>query len=217
MHRKLKHLGVALISALALSAVGVSTASATVEFHSEAAPVTLTGLPEGETSFDVQFGQVKCTTLKYTGTTTTSTATTITADGLTIEGCTFAGVAATIDLNGCGFLIHLQNKVPFEANIALQCPPGAEMTATGGTKCVVHIPPQTGLSQATITNVGSGATREITAKSTGAGSITYTQTPGTGVGKCTSVSSSTGQVTGSGAVTGETDGGGFTHTGVFIA
>jgi hypothetical protein len=218
MTRKFKTLGLVLVSVLALSAAGASGASAATEFHYETSPVTLTGSQEGESNaFDVQFGEVKCGTAKYTGKTPTGTVDITVTISVLFENCTFAGVASTVDLNGCHFLIHLQNvPVPFRIIIDVVCPAGQEITVTGGTKCTLHIPAQTGLGPATVTNIGAGATREVTAALAGIQNITYTQTPGTGVGKCSSITSSTGKYTGTSTFTGENEAG-TAHIGVFVA
>jgi len=217
MVRKFKFLGLALVAVFAMSAVGASAASATVEFRSEGAPVTLTGTQEGESNaFDVQFGEVKCKSAKYTGTTTTATATTVSVAPAYAE-CTFAGVATTIDMNGCTYLLHVTNAgPPYTGVVDVVCPGGAQIVVTGGTKCIVDVGPQTNLGPVTYTNIGSGTTREVTLDLAGLTNITYTQTPGTGVGKCTSLTTGAGKYTGTATVTGETDPG-TTHTGVFVS
>ena len=213
MIRKIKFLGMALIAVFAMSAVGVSAASA-VEFHSEGSPVSLTGTQEGESNgFDIQFGETKCKTVDYNGTTpsgvTTETTITLTPK---YELCTFAGVATTIDTNGCTFVIHITGTD--QGTVTVECPAGQEITVTGGTKCIVHIPPQD-VGEITLTNIGTGTTREITAHLNGINAITYSQTPGTGVGKCTALTTGAGKFTGTATITGETDPGGV-HTGLFF-
>jgi hypothetical protein len=217
MNHKLKFLGLALAAIFATSAIGASAASATVEFHSESAPVTMTGAQEGTSNaFDVQFGEVKCTTAKYTATTAATTQTTIQVTP-SYSGCTFAGVASTVDMNGCTYMIHVFNEgPPYEAWADIVCPAGGFITVTGGTKCNVFIPAQTGLEFITITNIGSGSTRELTLGLGGLQEVTYVQSAGTGVGKCTSVGKADGKYTGTATVTGEVDPG-TTHVGLFVA
>jgi len=217
MIRKFKFLGLALVAVFAMSAVGASAASATVEFHSESAPVTLTGTQEGESNaFDVQFGEVKCKVAEYNGTTVKTTDTTVSVTP-NFEGCTFAGVATIIDVNGCTFLIHVNNEgPPYKGTVDVVCPAGMQMVVTGGTKCIVDVPAQTGKGPISFTDLGTGATREVTLGLSEIQNITYTQTPGTGVGKCGTVETGGGKYTGSAIVTGESDPG-TTHIGVWVA
>jgi hypothetical protein len=217
MVRKFKFLGLALVAVFAMSAVGASAASATVEFRAEKAPITLTGNQEGESNaFDVQFGEVKCKVAKYTGTTTTTTDTVVKVVP-NYENCTFAGVVTTIDMNGCFYNLKINNSgPPFTGTADVVCEAGKTIVVTGGTKCNVDVPAQTGLGPITFTNIGAGTTREVTLGLGGITNITYTQTPGTGVGKCTSVTTSAGKYTGTATVTGETDPG-TEHIGVFIS
>ena len=207
MTRELKILVLPLVVALAASLAWASAASGTTQFHIGSPPeaeAVLTGGQEGSSNtFDVQFGEVKCTTAKYTAATELATFTTITF-APTFEGCTLAGVTTTIDMNGCDYLLHVNNEgAPYKGPLDIVCEAGKEITVTGGTKCTVHIPPQTGLGPITYANIGSGATSEITVNLSGAQNVTYSQTPGTGVRKCTAVTS-TGKYTGTATVKAET-------------
>ena len=212
---RLKALGLALAAVLAMSIGGASLASA-AELHSESAPVVITGTQEGAGAYDVQFGQVACTTVDLdattpAGATTDTTITLVPFSG----GCTFGGVATTVDTNGCHFMFHIASAT--SATVTIECPPGQELTLTGGNKCTLHVAGGQDVGTVTLANIGSGATREVTANLGGLSSITYTQTPGTGVGKCTAVTTSNGKLTGSATFTGETDTGGApTHVGLFV-
>jgi hypothetical protein len=211
---KLKFLGLALVAVFAMSAVGASAASA-VEFHVEKAPAQITVNQEGTSNgFDVQFGEVKCTTATYDA--TTKTVTTETTIELTphYTGCTFAGVATEVHHGNCKFVIHITGTD--QGTVTIDCPVGEEITVTGGTKCTVHIPSQD-VGEITLTNIpgNGGTTREITAHLNSLTKIKYTQTPGTGVGKCTSLTTEEGKYTGTATVKAETDPGGV-QTGVFF-
>jgi hypothetical protein len=197
-----------LLGVLAVSAIWVSSASGST--------TTLTGSQEGTSNaFDVQFGEAKCTTTKYATTTEQSTFTTM-GMALTEAGCTFAAVATTYDVNGCNYLFHLNNEgPPYKGTFDVVCPEGQEITITGGTKCIVHIPPQTGIGPITYTTIGSGSTRELTINLSGATNVSYSQTPGSGIVKCTSLSSSTGKYTGTATVTGENNEG--SHLGLSVS
>jgi hypothetical protein len=217
MIRKLKFLGFSLVAVLAMSAVGASAASAFTQFNAEKTPVTLTGKQEGTSNaFDVQFGEVKCTTALYNGRTTETPDTTVKVTPH-YTGCTFAGVSATIDMNSCYYTLHINSEAA--KNVAdVVCPTGEEITVTGGTKCTVHVKGQSNLGPITYANSGmaSGPTREVTLGLDGIKNITYSQTPGTGVGKCESIEKSDGRYTGTAEVTGETDNG-AEHIGVWVS
>ena len=220
MIRKLKFLGLALVAVFAMSAVGASAASAVVQFHTEKTPVTITANQHaGTNGFDVQFGEVKCTTAKLHGTTpsdvTTETTITLTP---TYEGCTFAGVATTVHMNGCDYTVHVTNAgPPYGGPVTIKCPAGQEITVTGGNKCTVHVPPQGNLGPISYTNTGVGATREITAHLEGIQNITYTQTKGTAaVGACGNLTTGAGKFTGTITVTGENDPGNNEHIGIWV-
>jgi hypothetical protein len=214
MTPRFKVLGSALVAMLAIGVVGVSAASAT-EFHSEKAPVIITGSQEGTSNaFDLQFGETKCTTTTYDA--TTKTVTTETTIELTphYTGCTFAGVATEVHHGDCKYVIHIIGTD--QGTVTIDCPVGQEITITGGTKCIVHVPPQD-IGEITLTNIpgNGGTTREITAHLNSLTKIKYSQTPGTGVGKCASVTTEGGKFTGTATFKGETDPGGV-QTGLFF-
>lgn len=82
------------------------------------------------------------------------------------------GWSATVDLNGCDYVIHIGNTVSehtYNMTFDIVCPIGNEITVTlwkteakhtSGTKptCIMHIPPQNGLAggHATDTNTRDG-------------------------------------------------------------
>jgi hypothetical protein len=223
MIRNLKFLGLALVAVLAMSAVGAGAASAD-EFKAESAPLTLTA-KQGEPTdtFSTHAGNVKCTTATYKGTQATTSATTIRV-APTYSGCTFVGLNSTITTNGCEYLFH----VPATAGVTtgtvdIVCTGSNEITVTapnpalGKAKCIVHVPPQTGLGVVTYSNLGAGATREVkvSVKLTG---LKYSQTAGVAEsGNCeTKDNTTTGTYEGSATVTGETHEG-TTHIGIFLA
>jgi hypothetical protein len=223
MIRNLKFLGLALVAVLAMSAVMAGAASAD-EFKSEKAPVTLTGT-QGATldTFSTHAGNVKCTTATYKGTQSTTSTTTIQV-APTYSGCTFVGLNSTITTNGCEYLFH----VPATAGVTtgtvdIVCPGTNEITVTapnpalGKAKCIVHVPPQTGLGVVTYSNLGSGTTREVKVEVNLTG-LKYSQTAGVAEsGNCeTKDNTTTGTYVGGATVTGEVDGG-TEHIGIFLA
>jgi hypothetical protein len=200
--------------------LSVSNLFGSTQFHTEApeslsATTIFTGTQEGSSNaFDVQYGEVKCTTADYVTTTEVSTYTTMAMTPVN-EGCTFAGVATTYDVNGCYYLFHLDNEgPPYAGTFDVTCPEGKEITITGGTKCTLHIPPQSGIGPITYTTIGSGSTRELTIDFSGATNVKYSQTAGTSVGKCESLTASAGKYTGTATFTGEDNEG--AHVGLFV-
>jgi hypothetical protein len=209
MTYKLKLLGLAAVAALALSSFTASVASADV-LTVESLPTTLTGAQEGLDVLKVHAGETRCTTVKYQGTVATSPTTTITVTP-TFSGCTFTGLAGAIDMNGCDYLFHINSAAGTTTGTTdIVCPAGQEITITapavGTKKCIVHIPPQTGLGSVTYTNVGVPPTSELTLSLALTG-IKYSQTAGTAEsGNClTADSTTTGTYTGKALITGENE------------
>ena len=208
---RLKALGLALAAVLAMSIGGASLASA-AELHSESAPVVITGTQHnGLNSIDVQWGHLTCATVQFNATTTVTTDTTVTLTPH-FTGCVLAGVATVVDTNGCHFLLHVTGADV--GTMTVDCPVGQEIVITNGNKCTIHVPTND-IGSATLTNVGVGTTREITAHFGGLTSIAYTQTPGTGVAKCPALTTINGKYTGAVTFTAETHPGGV-HTGLFV-
>jgi len=224
MMRNLQILGLTLVAALAIGALSASMASAD-EFTSESQPVTLTGKSEGSDVLTITAGNTTCKESKYKGTSITPTTTVSvapeyplkTADGQ--QNCTSLGFPAEIDVNGCTYLFHIGSVTAGTVDIV--CPAGKEITITANlipNKCIIHIPPQTGLGTATYSNVGTGTTRElrVEAKLT---NIKYSHTRPlgeVGLGACTAGVGTTGSYTGKAIVTGEKDNG-TEHVGIFLS
>jgi phage FluMu protein Com len=140
MIRKIKTLGIALVAAAALSALGASTASA-VEFHSELEDTVLTSSEtaafNGKLTFDS--GTVECENTTAVGAITGKTTNTARLSP-TFSGCTGTfGVSVTIRVNGCEKVLTTGGA---KEVLHIVCPPGKviEITVPG---CVVTIFPQT--------------------------------------------------------------------------
>ncbi len=217
--RNLKALGLALIAVTAMGAVSVSSAGAD-EFTAESFPLLLTGKNDPGTTpvIKVTAGAIECkkTTSQGTLTGITKTASVTAA----FSECTAFGFAATVEMNGCTFLYHLEGGASTNATKDIVCPAGKEITvkaASGGiTKCIIHVPPQTNLTGITVKNTGAGVTREITGE-INTSAVKYTHTKGTGLGACTEGSASNGVITSKVLITGEKDNGGGEHVGVFVS
>jgi hypothetical protein len=203
MTRTLKFLGLALI---AMSAVGVSMAWADPEFHSEKEKTTWTGKQDGEDIFTTDAGTVECFLSKYHGTQPKSTTKTMTVMA------EYACLDSIIHMNGCEYRFHVEKveEGKYEGSYDISCTGSNEITITmeklSTVKCTIHIPPQSGLKTVTFTNAGGGGpTQEITTE-INTTSITYSQTEGTGLGRCPNgEDTNNGKYSGKAIFTGEED------------
>ena len=221
MIRNLKFLGMALVAALAMSAVVASLASAD-EFKSEAENVALTGSQEKHLEggvekndrFTTDGGTVECTTADYTGTQAAKSTSSVTLTPV-YSGCTFAGLSADVDMNSCDYRFTIGAATTGEVH--LECTTaGDEITVTVGPtatpRCIIHVPPQT-IGGITYSNTGTTTTREITA-SINTATLHYSQTAGTGSGACATADNTTnGSYIGAAKVTGFI---GSSHFGLFV-
>jgi hypothetical protein len=223
MTRNLKVFGLVAVAALAIAAMTASAASATVTpfwFKSDAAATgstVLSGDQDGGTDiFTVQAGEVQCTTVSYAGNITGNTVTTVTIKP-TYSGCTFHGLSAEIHTNHCGYLLHTDNRTEagtpggkYDVETDVECENANEdITVTqisaGVTKCVVHVEQQSLGTGIVLTNAGNAAnnTEDITAD-IDFSNIKYTQTEGTGAGKCaTTPTTNNGTYHGKATITGK--------------
>lgn len=195
MTRNPKALGLAVVAALAMSAVMASTASANhLAFQATGEPtVWLNGSDEepGKNTFTTTAGTVHCQEAAYAITIPANTTPTTRDVGAAYADCEVTpAMHAIIDMNGCIYQLHAgetdANK-KMEGTVDIICPAGKEITITatvGGTvKCTIHVKEQKGLTQITYTNIGAGEEEEITLD-LALGGIHYTHTKGTGFGAC---------------------------------
>jgi hypothetical protein len=194
MIRRLKILGLTLVAALAIVSIAAGTASADI-FTAETSTVNLSGSQEGTDVFKVHGGQVNCTSVTFSEPVWPMPTSHITLTP-TYSGCTFAGLAATVNMNGCVYEIWVNAGSSTEATASIGRCAGREITVTapskGTPKCILHIPGQLGLTSLSVTNIGAGATREITVSSN-INNISYSQTKGTAeTGNCATADKTTG-------------------------
>jgi hypothetical protein len=154
MKRNLKALGLAMVAALALSAVAVSGAQAVENHHLtvQTAPAIITAEDHVNNRFVITGGEheVECTTAKYKGTVpdATSTEVTVTPE---YSGCKVDppfGPSATVDVNHCAYILTGDTNANGHAPVHVECSgePQSEITITYslfGSSCVVHVPAQT--------------------------------------------------------------------------
>jgi hypothetical protein len=217
MTRALKTSGMVLAAVLVMSAAATSTAFAG-KFKSESAPVTITGSQVEANVITTTAGTVKCTTATYAGTVAVTETSEIELQP-SFSGCTAFGFPAHIHAS-----CKVKGKISINTTtgeVDFVCLVGQKITVTATTssvnstlKCTLEIPAQTNVGTVTYSNTGAGATREILVSLNLSG-INYTHTKGSGLGACTSGSSSTGTYKGSVQLTGENAGG--THVGIFEA
>jgi hypothetical protein len=226
MTRNLKLLGLALIAVFATSAVTTSVASADTFTTEGGVSVFVTGKQTGAGDvLTTTAGTAKCKEIIYAGAGIPSGSTTFSifpnypekTGG--VQNCTAFGFPAVVNPNGCTFLFHIGAATTGTMDIV--CAAGKEFTITASagltTKCVVHIPAQTGLGTITYKNSGSGSTREVEIAiniSTLKYAHTSAKAEASGLGSCTAGSATNGSYVGSFNLTGETSGG--THIGIFL-
>jgi hypothetical protein len=215
MIRSLKLLGMALVAALTMSSVLAVAASADLMTSEKAGVTTITGQQEGTNVMKVHGGEVKCTTITYSGSFTSgASSTTVTP---TYSGCVHAGLTSTVDMNGCIYKGNITGGGSTSGSFDIVCEGTNEITVTvpsvGTKKCIIHIPPQTDLTNVTGTNIGAGTTREGTAD-ININNIIYSQTAGTAEsGNCATADNTTGgSYTGTVIFTGSVGG---AHVGIF--
>ena len=174
MSLKFKALGLGLLAALAVSAVGVMNASANGNGHfvtTGNSHTFITGFAAPGTPHNLHLvnhgleGEVGCATQSYPSHTISSeTFTSITVTP-SYAGCTTTsnGQAVPVDVNGCTytFTVALGTTNNTEQTAHLICPAGKKIEITH-PNCTVSVHPQTINTGLTYTTEGSGNTHGIT-------------------------------------------------------
>jgi hypothetical protein len=174
MKSYLKALGLALVAALAISALAAGAAQAeNATFTAEKYPAVAKGEQEGPEDHSVEVGRnyfeitpdenhegerFECDTAQYQATLTDA------SHKLTVtphyDSCTLGGTTANIALNGCHFEFEthgteVEGDTPGTA--ALRCPAEESITISGPLGiCVSHVGEQEELEGITFTNKESG-------------------------------------------------------------
>lgn len=156
MNEKLKALGVATLTTLAIGAAVAVAASASVSGHfthdALGAHATISGSEGGEhkVRFSSEGGTpFECEEVHYEGTTTVTTATTL-AVTPSYAGCHTEGAAAgtvVIDTNGCQIVYHSNanastHSPTAHATMTLECPAGKAVVITH-PNCAITLTSQT--------------------------------------------------------------------------
>ena len=204
MTGKVKALGLAFLAIAAIGGVTASAASAQAQIHvKDMGKIHAHGTQIGTTAFGFPEGSLACSQAKFTFhtaykinpeqgkqedvETTATTFTVKTEEGTTpLEPetihCTFGGLGGTlIHMNGCDFDLHINTL-----KTKITCPANQQITYTvivgGVLKCTIHIPEQGDLETFKVTN---NATKQDVNLTFEISKITYTMTPGQGLGACT--------------------------------
>lgn len=152
--RRLKFTVGALAAALAISVLAASAASAGT-FKAASYPATITGEQTTQVVFTGVVGTWKCGGLAMQGELKAESGTL----NLTpvYSECSWAGIAATINMEGCTYEYVAGNTVEgkenkIEATMNVRCPAGKEALLTLTNGCTIRIGEQTGLKNVTAEN-----------------------------------------------------------------
>jgi hypothetical protein len=158
-----KRLSVAILAiaaALAVSAVG-STAASAGTFKADSYPATIKGEQSTQLLFTGVVGTWKCTKLAMVGELAAASGSLTLAPQY--EGCSWAGIAATISMNGCTYKFNAGETVEgketkVKGTMDIVCPAGKEMVLVlnGGT-CTIRIAAQTSLNSVILETAGAPA------------------------------------------------------------
>jgi hypothetical protein len=174
MSIKLKALGLGVLAAMAMSAVGVLNASATVSGHfthdAAGGAATITGKESGthRLKFASDGGTpIECDVAHYSGSVATATTTTIEVTPAYSKCHTEGGEpgSVVVDVNSCKFVFH--SRTTGHATTGVKCATGVQIVVTH-PNCTMRMPSQalTGVTYGTITENGKHA---ITLNSTVSG------------------------------------------------
>jgi hypothetical protein len=199
MIRTLKSLCLALAVAAAAASFSAAGASA-AQFHSEAAPTTLSGGSSTTYVFSFGAGQVNCTETQLSGSMATKTVESITLTPVFAGGCdvTYTGVGTALTsiwLNGCDL------GASANGTGSINCPSGAAIEFPSGSYCTVKFFPTAGASGVTYVNNGNAI--DVSFALTGVSWSTTTSSP---LG-CKKDSGASGGLTGTSVLTGKNSGG----------
>jgi hypothetical protein len=152
--RRMKSAVGALAVALAIGALAASAASAGT-FKAASYPATITGEQTSQILFTGVVGTWKCGGLAMQGELKGESGTL----NLTpvYSECSWAGIAATINMEGCTYEYVAGNTVEgkenkIEATMNVRCPAGKEALLTLTNGCTIRIGEQTGLKNVTAEN-----------------------------------------------------------------
>lgn len=209
----------AFVTALALGAAMASAAPAETpfKFKSEGTPTGLTGGQHASSDvFTTDSGAVSCGQVGYTGEQIGTEVTEVSVSPKYSECKAFGFLNIPIVTNGCTYKFTATTKIAgtFEGKADIVCPAGKviEVRSPG---CLTTVGPQTGLEKVTFTNIGAGATREITVDLNLTGIKYEEHRPVFSICKNNTVATTNGTYAGAALVTGETAA--KVHRGIFVS
>lgn len=173
MSHKLKTLGCVLVTAFAMSALGVAAAQAgefevegnkKVTITGEQINGLITGVEESKHDFGTEVGTFRCSSSDFHGVLqSSSTELTVTAtygNTSTGMGCTVAGIAGpVVHMRSCDYLFTAGNTIGATNNIQvrahIKCGIGDSIEITVSPTCTITIPPQS-FAESMVTAENSG-------------------------------------------------------------
>lgn len=153
-HHRLRAIALTLTVSFAFGAVAASAASAG-SFKADSYPARITGAQTTQVLFNGVVGTWKCNGLNMQGELSKESSS-LNLTPLYTE-CSWAGVAATINMEGCTYEYTAGNTVEgsenkIQATMDVKCPAGKEMKLTLANNCTIRIPEQNGLNSVTLEN-----------------------------------------------------------------
>jgi hypothetical protein len=163
MTRNIKALGLALVAVFAMSAVAASSASA-LHFTGGSGITKVHGAQVGLNVFTANGSPVECEEATFSGAVTAATTTEQTVDPA-YNKCRFASktVNATVDINGCAFILTIPNAPNVNNPVHVECPTTGSIVHNGFNNTKVIIVTVPGLCEITIpeqTPTGGGVKYE---------------------------------------------------------
>ena len=163
MTRRMKRVGAIVVVAALGSAVFAVAGAAALEFHSETEPTKLTGEATNVHVFDFTSagGALKCKQAKFEGTVAPKTTTEFKLSP-TYSECTYAGVMATIKMNGCEYNFTTKKGTGEHYVVHIVCPEGMKVEmGIPALSCTLKFGAQTPEQGYGYTPSGSGAARDF--------------------------------------------------------
>ncbi len=167
MSLKLKTLGLAFATVLAMSAVAASAASAHV-FHSEVEKTTITGTQVEKNKFTIAGQAVECATATFAASASEKTVSEIENVVPTYGTCTYGAELMTVTMEGCTYTLSSTTDANGDALTKINCPAGKHVTIDLSKGCKITLKEaaaangtQTATGGVHYTNEGAGTARTV--------------------------------------------------------
>ncbi|MDX6634326.1 MAG: hypothetical protein QOF06_529 [Solirubrobacterales bacterium] len=155
-----------------------TTARHVPRFEAEKYPASISGpiANSSETLFATPAWSLSCTSSTLSG--NLAAATKDLSLGQSTSGCHSSGsieLQGTVSMNTCNYVVHAANAgPPYSGTLEVDCSTPGDSIKIALTFCTVTIPEQSGLSGVSLTNSGSGSSRQVTAQLS-VSNVTYTE------------------------------------------